>query len=126
MVDSFEQDLHLPRGVQDVDALGVWVVAHAEVPRDGVGELYHLVLSIFKRVGHEVHGLVLSDRVLLDPGLLRLEVPKLWFVGQTVLKLPEGRQETSPESLQLSVLPAQTKLDGEPEALEEINIKCVC
>lgn len=39
MVDSFEQDLHLPRGVQDVDALGVWVVAHAEVPRDGVGEL---------------------------------------------------------------------------------------
>ena len=40
---------------------------------------------------------------------------------ETPLQLPEGGEESGSVGLQLSVLPAESKLDGEPVALHNIE-----
>lgn len=104
--------------VQNLNALGVRVVAHSEGTRDGVGVLDHLLDRFVEAVGHVVDRLVLGDGVLLFTGLLRLKVTQLGFVRQTVLELSKRGQQSRAVSFEFAILTAQAELDREPEALE--------
>ena len=84
--------------------------------------LPHLSLCVFKAVGDEVNWLVFGNWILLVPGHSRLELPHLRLVRQAVLQLSEGRQQASTVGLDLSLLAAQSKLDGKPETLQEREI----
>jgi len=119
------EDAHLPPdlphilqnlllGVQVLYALGVGVIAGNKRPGDGVGEFPHFPLCILEAVGDIVDGLILCDWVLLITGDGRLKLTDLRFSGQTVFELAERGEQAGPVRLDLPVLPANSKLDGEP------------
>lgn len=85
----------------------------------------HLSLGVLEAVRDEVDGLVFGDGVGLACGDWRVERPVLGLVAQAVLQLPEGGQEASTVSLQLSALTANAKLHREPVALRKGNIKTI-
>lgn len=80
--------------------------------------LHHLIFRVFEAVRNKVDGLVLRDRVFGKAGDLGVEVLERRFVGEAVLQLAEGREETGTEGLQGAVLPAQAEFHRKPETLE--------
>lgn len=78
-----------------------------------------LLLGALETVGHIVKRLELGDGILGDASYLRLEVLELWLVRQTVLQLAVGGEQAGAKGLQLSLLPTQAVLHGEPEDLKE-------
>ena len=77
---------------------------------------HHFLLGVLEALRDVVEGLVLSDGILLDSGLLRLEAPELRFARETPLQLSEGREQSCTVRLQFSLLPRDPELDGEPVA----------
>lgn len=140
--DIRHKDAQLVFGVKHLDALGVGVVSDSEGSGNGGGvfaktnylnnqigptkskhnqliffNLHHLVFGILKRFRHKVNRLVIGNGILLQSRLCRLEFTQFGFAGQRIFQLTNRRQKTSSEGPQLAFLSAQTKLDGEPEAL---------
>merc|ERR1719342_1563718 len=71
------QLLNLSLGIKDFNCLSISVVADPKWSRNSGRKVNHLLLGILEALGHVVEGLVLGDRVLGHPRLLRLKTLQL-------------------------------------------------
>ena len=85
-----------------------------------INKVSQLGLSIDKTVSNIVDRLVLGDGELALASIIWVPVQELGLVGQAVLKLSEGRKETSTVGADLTVFTAETEFHGVPVALGEL------
>ena len=77
----------------------------------------HFPLGILETICDIVDGLILGDGVCLFTGDRRLELSNLRLAGQAVFQLSKRGEKPGTVGLDITILAAQTKLDGEPVAL---------
>ena len=80
-----------------------------------------MILCLLETVRHEVHGLILGDRIFLKCCFWRIEWSNLRFIRQAIFQFAERRQQASSVSFQFSILTTESKLDSEPVALSSIQ-----
>ena len=78
----------------------------------------HFPLGILEAVCDIVDGLILGDGVCLFTGDRRLELSNLRLARQAIFQLSKRGEKSGTVGLDITVLAAQTKLDGEPVALK--------
>lgn len=118
-IHLMDQCVQLVHGVQDLDALGVWVEAHLEWTRHGADPATELILGILEALGHIVDGLIFLILVRLHSCDCRLEWTMLALVANRVQQLTVGAQQTGAVGLDLAVFLAETELNSEPVDLHK-------
>lgn len=113
-VHLVHQCLQFVHRVENLNALGVRVETHLEGTRHGAHPTAELVLGILETLGHIVDGLILLILVGLHSSHSGLEGAMLALVADGVQQLAVGAEQTGTVGLHLTVLLAQTELDGEP------------
>lgn len=117
-VHLMHQCLQLIDRVENLDAFGMRIEAHLERTRHGADPATELVLGILETLGHVVDGLIFLILIRLHGGDGGLECAMLALVADGVEQLAVGAQQTGTVGLDLTVLLAQTELDGEPVDLQ--------
>lgn len=113
------QCLQLINGIENLNTFGVRIEAHLEGTRHGADPATELILGILETLSHIVDGLIFLILIRLHCSHCGLEGAMLALIADGMEQLTVGAQQTSTVGLDLTVLLAQTELNGEPVDLQK-------
>lgn len=118
-VHLMHQCLQFINGIENLNTFGVRIEAHLEGTRHGANPATEFILGILETLSHIVDGLIFLILIRLDSSNCGLEGTMLTLIADGMEQLTVGTQQTSTVGLHLTVLLAQTELNGEPVDLQK-------